>query len=465
MPLTRSMLAPRLAYLVGLAALGTACFDDPLEMSSATTTDATTSGDGDGDTSGDGDGDASGDGDGDTSGDGDGDTSGDGDGDTGGDGDGDSGDGDGDSGDGDGDGGDGDGEPPEPCSEGPYAVDYTGPVLLDAGGNPQGVIVADLDNDGNLDIVSSERDNRELRAFLGSGGGGFSPPQVTVLNPMLPEALYGGAIADGVFDLLVRGYSNNTYVYARVRGDGNGGFNDYESVQLDSPTIALASVTLDSTLDMITTNNEGVVVVPSSAGQESFASQPQDWIFTPQQDIGFGQVAVGLIDDDLEPDLVVATFGRARVASGDGQGGFEFGQQELTFFGPPSGITLGDVDGDENTDVILTTLGGGSDAAHLFFGFGNGGFENEIELSAPSGPRDVVAADIDKDGLDDLAMIGSGNMVVYLSNGDGSFSAPQQLGCGLNQRQVRLGDFNGDCVDDVVAVSSSAEQVCVMLSN
>jgi hypothetical protein len=53
-------------------------------------------------------------------------------------------------------------------------------------------------------------------------------------------------------------------------------------------------------------------------------------------------------------------------------------------------------------------------------------------------------------------------MAVYLSTGDG-FGPPMQSSCaGEGPRQLSLGDLDGDCIEDVVTVTS--EGVCMMLS-
>jgi hypothetical protein len=135
----------------------------------------------------------------------------------------------------------------------------------------------------------------------------------------------------------------------------------------------------------------------------------------------------------------------------------------LDFFGGPSDISIGDIDADDNNDIVLTTFGGGSDAGHVFRGLGDAAFAPDLVISAPSSPTGVEVADVDHDGLDDVAMVGLSTIAVYVSTGPG-FAAGQQVACvGNTPRQVSIGDLDNDCVGDVVTVTEAG--LCLMLSS
>jgi hypothetical protein len=416
----------------------TACFEDPLPN---------TQGDG-GTEVGDGDGDPTGDGDGD------------GDGEPG-DGDGEPGDGDGEPGDGDGEPGDGDGDPAA-CADGPYAVSYTGPIMLNVGPNSQGVTIGDVDNDGDLDVIATSRDAFRIATFLNAGDGSFMDLLITDLGQgTMPEVVLSGAIADGVLDVVFRAYTTE-YVLVRMRGDGSGGFYDFEPFKPESTnSFALGHATGDLALDILIPATQKLIVYQGSVGQESF--WPVVTIESPAPFNSAGPITVADLDDDGDLDVATTLFGSLFVGLGNGAGEFSFGTP-LPFVGGPSDIATGDVDGDGKVDIVLTTLGGGSDAGHVFHGLGNGVFGSDVVISAPSGPSGVAVADIDLDGIDDVAAVGSnGTIAAYLSTGDG-FGPAKQVNCmGTNARQLWIGDLNGDCVGDVVTVTSDGG-VCIMMS-
>jgi hypothetical protein len=433
------------------------CFEDP-----STNTTASEAGDGDGDPSGDGDGDgmetsdSQGDGDGDMSGDGDGDPTGDGDGDPTGDGDGDpTGDGDGDpTGDGDGD--------PGPCSDGPYPVVYGGALMLATGPNSRGVAIADVDNDGDLDIVSTSQDAPSVQVFRNNGAGLFGPPVDTeVPNGVFPAQVQAVAIADGIVDVVFTAHNEfAATLLVRMRGAGDGTFTNFQSITVPSFRFDLGHINGDSSLDVVGPGDNIVTVYQSSVGQESFF--PPNLIQSPAPFSNASAIVLGDFDDDGDLDVAAAVFGNLIVGDNDGTGVYSFGAP-IGFFGGPSDLAVGDVNNDGKLDILLTTLGGGSDAAHLFAGNGDGTFQADLVLTAPSAPMALDVADIDKDGIDDLAVVGSGTMAVYISMGNGTFEAGKQVTCmGFNPRQLHIGDLNGDCVGDVVSVTEDG--VCVMLS-
>jgi hypothetical protein len=279
----------------------------------------------------------------------------------------------------------------------------------------------------------------------------------------LPEIVIAAAIADGVVDVVYRGYNTGTnkYDFVRMRGSGNGQFYDYEPLEAWGNSFALALIDDDAALDLIAPGADNITTLPASIGQESY--NPQDSIESMTAFSGANLIAVDHFDADVLADVAVTAFGNLYVGKASAPGQFNFGAP-LAFFGGPTGIATGDVTGDGNVDIVVTTAGGGSDGAHLFRGTANGSFMPSQDLPAPSGPSAVAIQDIDRDGIDDIAIVGSGNIAVYIAQGDGMFGPAKQIACmGQNPRQLWIGDFNGDCVGDVVTMTGNG--ACVMMSD
>jgi hypothetical protein len=95
-------------------------------------------------------------------------------------------------------------------------------------------------------------------------------------------------------------------------------------------------------------------------------------------------------------------------------------------------------------------------------------------LTGGTGPISVQAADFNGDGRIDLAIINktSGNVVILLGNGDGTFQTAVTYSLnagGSSPVALAVADFNGDGKPDLVAVNSSAaggsSSISILLNN
>ena len=446
-------MAKTYALLPSLCALSltVACFEDPAATGSDS---ADTTGDGDGDP-GDGDGDP-GDGDGDP-GDGDGDP-GDGDGDPG-DGDGDPGDGDGDPGDGD---GDGDGDPQPVCGDGQLTgneVCYDEPTVVQVPlANAQGAGIADLDNDGHLDVVFSSFTASAI-SLLGDGTGSFASPNAINLGANAGVVRIALApIADNVPDLVAADLVNGQMV--RVRGDGDGTFaspGNFPGARWD---VALADMNGDNRLDMAYTlmNPEGVGVRLGTAAESFGNALTVSYNFADPFD-----VAVGDVTGDDQPDVVVGDSGADQVVvfSGNGTGNLTFAQTIATENGPSS-VALGDLDGDGDLDVIVG-------AGPVVQVFGSPNFALADETTVVGGVLSTAVVDIDGDGNLDVVTLDSGQTpALSLMLGNGDLTLQDQIVINLPDMiypyDLAVGDLNEDGAPDfaVAAAGQSPFSVIVL---
>ncbi len=90
-------------------------------------------------------------------------------------------------------------------------------------------------------------------------------------------------------------------------------------------------------------------------------------------------------------------------------------------------------------------------------------------IQVGSSPQSMAAADLNGDGVPDLAVanFNDGTMTVLLGTGTGAFNAattsPFMLGA--NPRGVAVGDFTGNGKQDLLAANSADDNVSVLLGN
>jgi hypothetical protein len=190
-------------------------------------------------------------------------------------------------------------------------------------------------------------------------------------------------------------------------------------------------------------------------GTGAFA--PAELYATANSPIG---VVAAFLDGDAHPDLVVATSGNptpgvVHTYLGHGDGTFA---DPLSF---PTGLILSgvdaaDLDADGDDDVVACS---GAEALVLD-GLGNGFLAAPVSLAtAAHGAVGIVAADLDADGVVDLAVAcsltnpftGLGAISFARGLGGGSFAAAQAVDAPANLEGLVAHDVDGDGVTDLAA--------------
>lgn len=107
---------------------------------------------------------------------------------------------------------------------------------------------------------------------------------------------------------------------------------------------------------------------------------------------------------------------------------------------------------DSATDRVRVLKGLGAN------GVGNGTFSAGAVVTVGGRPFDLVAADFDDDGHLDLAVANSASndVSVLLGNGDGTFAAAVAYAVGTTPHHIVTGDFDDDGITDLAVTSSAS---------
>ncbi len=289
-------------------------------------------------------------------------------------------------------------------------VTYAPATAMTVAGNPITAALADLDGDGDLDFVTANYGNpagtgSNLSVGLNSGSGTFAVSTVTTTSG--PRWVTPADVdADGDLDLLVP-VASGVQVYAN---NGSGAFALLSTVSGINFAIAAlgADVDGDGDFDLLTSNyfQGNTVSVRLNDGTGTFSGA---------QNVAVGtqpfHLAVGDVDGDGDLDFVTANQGAGTVSVRLNTGG-TFAPPALAANGEvatgagSSTVALGDVDGDGDLDLLASVSGG----AVVRLNDGNGVFSAPASSGTLAGGF-VALADMDADGDLDLATATGGTTV------------------------------------------------------
>src|SRR5215469_2914893 len=134
----------------------------------------------------------------------------------------------------------------------------------------------------------------------------------------------------------------------------------------------------------------------------------------------------------------------------------------------PSGITLGDFNGDGKVDIAVANSGSGN--ISILLASGDGTFQPAVNLAAGQIPWALVATDLNGDGRLDLAVADqAGSVVVLLGRGDGTFQSPVSIPLDASPRSIVAADFNGDGKQDLAVgqfdVNTTTGHATILIGN
>jgi hypothetical protein len=285
---------------------------------------------------------------------------------------------------------------------------------------PESLALGDLDGDGNLDVVTANRLNSEtdpenngISVLLGAGDGTLSAPthfSIGSIGTFGEHLALADLNGDGNLDV-VTGNTREPFVFVLL-GGGDGTFGDAGVTFLVNPIygLALGDVNADDDIDILVATTDGRVRVLTGNGDGTF-------IETSGFNAGFvNSDAIALADVDSDGDLDAVTtrsrIDRVSVFLGEGDGTFD-ARNDFTVGDGPQDTALGDIDGDGNVDIV--SLNGLSRNFSVLLGTGDGGFgeRQDFFLSERGTLVSLALADLDNDG--DLDFVGAEGVAAGLN--------------------------------------------------
>ncbi len=288
---------------------------------------------------------------------------------------------------------------------------------LPVGDHNHGIITADFNNDGHLDLVANTD---------------------SATAPTVP--------------------TNVEHVYF---GDGTGQFPQHDMYKIDVKAGPLdsqaADVNNDGYPDLILAGagpNPAGVMLNDGTGKLGAPTYFGSGFFTTRS------ATVADFNNDGNLDIVVTNeFGvTITLLLGDGTGSFTPVRKKFRADKGPRTVVAGDLDADGNIDLALTNRL--SSTVSILFGDGAGSFSKPTNIKVGLDPRTIQIGDFNNDGILDIAAVNSLSQTVSFLFGDGDrgFSAPNDLPVGdapVRGRQFRPDKDPDQAGDGIVGLSAA----------
>jgi len=289
-------------------------------------------------------------------------------------------------------------------------------------GHHRGLVCADVDCDGRLDLVTSSNVDPSRTYFIVSFDEKRKPTGRTQYGaPLFVRSLAGHDFdRDGVIDFAAAGWARKEI---RIRF-GNGAL--------------------------------GARIVGTG------------WPLDPERKKRRGYcVDVGNVNGDEHDDLAVCDGQRLLLFEGDANLSFHPRMKPLDLK-QPADVELVDLDGDGRDDALVASMATRRDIPRELAVIRNTGGSLKVEknLEVGASVRDVESGDLNGDGKMDAVATSylTGEVVVLYGDGDCGFARPVRFRCGRGAERIAIADVNGDGRDDIVVGNNLGDSITVLIN-
>jgi hypothetical protein len=281
------------------------------------------------------------------------------------------------------------------------------------------IAFADVDGDTDQDLLITGRDgsaNYYVHFYLNDGSGNFTPDTTQPFEPSIGGNLeFADIDNDGDLDLFMTGRDNNNLIFSKLyQNDGTGGFSEMTSTPFLSEggsASAFFDMDNDNDLDLIlagkNNSNQKKTTLYENDGAGNFSLVSN----TPFENVDFAAIAIDDSDNDSDLDVLINGENDSGVPIcqlylNDGTGAFNL-LVGTPFIQTALGtVDFADFDNDNDMDVLVTgSVGGQTFAAHIYENQGMNNF-SLVDTLETLYLSSTALGDIDNDNDLDAIIIG-----------------------------------------------------------
>ena len=306
-------------------------------------------------------------------------------------------------------------------------------VPFTTGADPIGVAIGDLDGDGKPDIATANNSANTVGVFRNTSTSGtisFAAEVPFTGAGSLIDVAIGDLDGDGKPDLAATSSSTdkvsvfrNTAVSGAITTDSFSPREDFDTGTTPK-LLAIGDIDGDGKPDLIVSDSGALdrVSVLRNTATPGLIDAPSSFAATADFVTGADPngVAIGDLDGDGKLDIAITNQTDNTVSifrNTSVSGSISLAAKIDSSTGTtPIGVAIGDMDGDGRPDVVVSNDGGSVSIFRNTSTSGSISLAGEVNVSLAATARDVAVADLDGDGIPDLAIPNISTTVSVLHN-------------------------------------------------
>ncbi|MDB4903869.1 MAG: repeat-containing protein [Mucilaginibacter sp.] len=241
------------------------------------------------------------------------------------------------------------------------------PIKVEVTPHTHGVVAGDFNNDGNLDLVTDSWGNNRLAILFGNSDRGFNTiaKYLQVGKHPYQRIRTADLNKDGNLDIVTTNLDGNNATI--LLGDGKGNFHEPEGSPFpcgDSPFgVAIGDINNDSNPDLaiinspsITASNKGKdgLTVLLGDGKGKFTTMPGSPFTTGKAP---SRVAIGDLNGDGIPDIVVTNYKSNSITVFIMNKNTVASSYTIPVGAKPDGVAIADFNVDKKEDIVVGNSG------------------------------------------------------------------------------------------------------------
>ncbi|MBX7204613.1 MAG: FG-GAP-like repeat-containing protein [Bacteroidia bacterium] len=368
------------------------------------------------------------------------------------------------------------------ASEALSSTAYSGHTTFTTGTNPIYCGEGDFDNDGKIDVVTTNQNSSTVSIFRNTATKGVinSSSFATKVDLTCPNTTLCVSVedvdGDGKLDIIANVWHYDLITIFRNTSSGSISFDTGHSYQTGVVPYFLSSNDFngDGKVDIVvsnwTSNTVSIYQNNSTSGTISLSAK---------FDISVGTVPHGVVAEDIDmdgkPDISVTNYNSKNIhilrnihSSGSlSSSSFATNVTVSTGTANPMGLAVKDIDLDGKNDLVCTYQSSGQLA--IFRSTSSSGsisFASASTFSSGTTARSAYVNDMNGDGKPDIvcANIGSNTMAVFQNNsssGSISLSSAYTFSTNSQPHMALAIDVDGDTKPEIVSCNYNANTISV----